>query len=74
MNEKQIFVGIVGGLVFAFLGGLLVIPIQWLAHANDGGDDLGWGLLWIVLMAASGICGFLFTAKRARKRYLDFQP
>jgi hypothetical protein len=43
MNEKQIFIGILGGMAFSLLGGLLVIPIQWLA-------------------------------KRARKRYPDFQP
>jgi hypothetical protein len=74
MNEKQIFISIVGGITFAFLGGLLVIPIQWLARATDGGDDLGWGLLWVILMSVSGICGFLLTAKWARKRYPDFQP
>jgi hypothetical protein len=73
MPDKQVFIAIIGGIGFAFLGGLLVMPIQWLAHAKDGGDDLGWGLLWMVLMAASGICGFLFTAKWARKRYPDFQ-
>jgi hypothetical protein len=34
-----------------------------LAHAKDGGDDLGSELIWIVLIAASGIWAFLFTAK-----------
>jgi hypothetical protein len=74
MSDKQIFIAIVGGVAFAFLGGLLVLPIQWLAHAKDAGDDIGWGLIWIGLMAASGVCGFVFTAKWARKRYPDFQP
>ena len=74
MNEKQIFIGSLGGIAFAFVGGLLVLPIQWLARAKDGGDDIGWGLLWVILMTVSGIFGFLFTAKWARKRYPDFQP
>jgi hypothetical protein len=73
MSDKQIFIALIGGIAFGFLGGLLIIPIQWVARAKDAGDDLGWGLIWIVLMAASGICGFLFTAKWARKRYPDFQ-
>jgi len=74
MNDKQISIAIIGAIVFAFLGGLLVMPIQWLARARDGGDDLGWGFLWIALMAVSGICSFLFTARWGRKRYPDFQP
>jgi Na+/melibiose symporter-like transporter len=72
MGEKQIFISILGGLAFALIGGMLVIPIRWLAHANDGGDDLGWGYL-IIMMSASGICGFLYNAKWARTRYPDFE-
>jgi hypothetical protein len=65
MNDKQVFAAIVGGFVSACFGGLLVVPIMFLAHANDGGDD-GWGLLWILLLILSGIVGFAFSAKWAR--------
>lgn len=65
MSDKQVFAAMIGGLISAVLGGLLVVPIMLLAHANDGGDD-GWGLLWIVLMILSGIAGFALSAKWAR--------
>lgn len=73
MNDKQIFVSIVGGLIFGIVGGLLVIPIRWLLHSNDGGDDLGWGVLWLGLMIVSTIVGFILTSQWSRKRYSDFQ-
>jgi len=74
MNDKQIFIALLGGIVFAALGGLLIIPIMWLMHVKDVGDDIGWGITWITLMVLSGIAGFFFTGKWARKRYPDFQP
>jgi hypothetical protein len=74
MSDKQVFIALIGGIAFAILGGLLIVPIQWATHAKDGGDDLGWGLLWFILMVVSGIVGFLITAKWARRRYPDFQP
>lgn len=74
MSDKQVFIALVGGIAFALLGGMLVVPIQWVAHTKDSGDDLGWGLLWVILMVASGVVGFLIAAKWARKRYPDFQP
>jgi len=43
MSDKQVFLTIVGGLLFAAVGGvLLFIPIGLLRH--DAGDD-GFGLL-----------------------------
>ena len=68
MGDKQVFLSIMGGALSAVLGGLLIIPIQVIAHAKDGGDDLGWGLLWILLMILSGIVGFVLTAKWLRTR------
>lgn len=65
MSDKQVFTAIIGGLLSAVLGGLLVVPIMLLARATDGGDD-GWGLLWIALMIVSGIVGFALSAKWAR--------
>ena len=64
MSDKQVFAAIIGGFVSAVLGGLLIIPITLLAHA-DGGDD-GWGLIWWMLMIVSGVVGFVFAAKWAR--------
>jgi hypothetical protein len=76
MSDKQVFAAIIGGIVFAVLGGLLIIPIQLLVRLSggrvDAGDD-GWGLIWIALMALSGIVGVFISAKWARKRYRDFQ-
>jgi MFS family permease len=67
MSDNQVFLSIIGGALSAVLGGLLIIPIRVIAHANDGGDD-GWGLLWIVLMILAGIVGFVLTAKWLRTR------
>jgi hypothetical protein len=76
VSDKQVFVTILGGLAFALLGGLLIIPIQLLVQLGgghiDAGDD-GWGLLWILLMIVCGIVGLILSAKWARKRYRDFQ-
>jgi len=65
MSDKQVFAAIIGGFVSAVLGGLLIVPIMQLAHA-DGGDD-GWGLMWSMLMIFFGIVGFAFTAKWTRR-------
>ena len=77
ITDKQIFARIMAGIVAAILGGLLVIPIQFIYSAAthrgvDGGDD-GWAVLWIVLMVVSGIAGFVFSANWARKRYPEFR-
>jgi hypothetical protein len=76
MTDKQVFAAIVGGILSALVGGLLIIPIQLIYEATgrrvDGGDD-GWGFLWIILMLLSGIVGFILSAKWVRKRYADFQ-
>jgi hypothetical protein len=73
MSDQQVFLSLLGGIMVGLAGGLLVIPIMVLAHANDGGDDIGWGLLWFLLMAASEVVGLVLTATWARKRYGDFQ-
>jgi hypothetical protein len=65
MSDKQVFLAIIGGILSALVGGLLIVPITLLAHA-DGGDD-GWGLLWIGLMILSGIAGLIVSAKWARR-------
>lgn len=71
MSDKQVFAAMVGGLVSAVLGGLLIVPVMLLAHA-DGGDD-GWGAMWCVLMIVSGVVGFAFTAKWAHQHvFLTF--
>jgi len=71
MSDNEVFLSLIGGAVAALLGGLLVIPIRMVLRATDGGDDLGWGLLWIVLMIFSGIVGFALSAKWVRKRHSD---
>jgi hypothetical protein len=76
MSDKQVFITILGGLAFALLGGLLIIPIQLLVQLGgghiDAGDD-GWGLLWILRMILSGMVGLFLSAKWVRKRYSNFQ-
>jgi len=64
MSDRQVFVAIIGGILSALVGGLLILPVTLLAHA-DNGDD-GWGLLWIGLMILSGIAGLIASAKWAR--------
>jgi len=77
MSDRQIFATILGGVVSALLGGLVILALVqllvplWGGHV-DGGDD-GWGLLWMLSMALTGILGSIFSAKWARKRYSDFQ-
>jgi hypothetical protein len=67
MSEKQVFITIVGGFLFALVGGvLLLIPIG--LFQRDGGDD-GFGMMWIFLSVVSGIVGLVLSAKRARKHY-----
>jgi len=65
VSDKQVFTAIIGGFVSAVLGGVLIVPVMLLAHA-DGGDD-GWGMMLWALMIVSGILGFAFTAKWARQ-------
>jgi hypothetical protein len=77
MSDRQAFAVILGGIVSALFGGLLLLDLvqllvpPWGGHV-DGGDD-GWGVLWILLMAPSGILGAILSARWARKRYSDFQ-
>jgi hypothetical protein len=67
MSDKQVFITILGGVLFALVGGvLLFIPFGLLQR--DAGDD-GFGLMWIFLSALSGIIGLVLSAKWARKRY-----
>jgi len=70
MNDKQVFLTILGGMIFAVFGGLLLFaPISlWLQH--DAGDD-GFGMLWILLSVLSGIVGLFLSARWVRKRYRD---
>ena len=75
MTDKQVFAAIVGGILSAIPGGiLLIILIQLIYEATgrhlDGGDD-GWGSLWIALSTLSVIVGLVFSAKWARKRFPD---
>jgi hypothetical protein len=65
MSDKQVFVAIIGAILSALVGGLLIVPIMLLAHP-DGGDD-GWGMLWIGLMILSGTAGLIAWAKWARR-------
>ena len=67
MSDKQVFLTIIGGLLFALVGGvLLFIPVGFLQH--DAGDD-GFGMIWILLSVLSGVVGLVLTAKWVRKRY-----
>ena len=77
MNDRQLAATLVGGLVFAVVGGLLLtflvqaIVVMFGGHV-DGGDD-GWGILWLILMVVSGVAGSVISVKWARKRYPDFK-
>jgi uncharacterized membrane protein len=72
MNDKQVFLTILGGMIFAVVGGvLLFLPIGLLQR--DGGDD-GFGMIWILLSVLSGIVGLFLSASWARKRYRDDVP
>lgn len=67
MNDKQVFLAIIGGLLFAVLGGvLLFIPVGF--FQRDAGDD-GFGVLWILLSVLSGVVGLVLSAKWVRKLY-----
>ncbi len=70
MNDKQVLLTILGGMIFAVFGGLLLFaPVSiWFQH--DGGDD-GFGILWILLSVLSGIAGLFLSARWVRKRYRD---
>ena len=77
MNDKQLAVTLIGAFIFAVVGGLLLvfliqaIVVVFGGHV-DGGDD-GWGILWLIFMALSGVVGSLVSAKWARRRYGDFK-
>ena len=73
MTDKQVFATILGGILSAIVGGLLLITLLQLIYEAtgrhiDGGDD-GWGFLWIALSILSGILGLILSAKLARKRF-----
>ena len=61
MDVKHVCAAMLGGIVSALLGGFLVAPVMLLLHADDG--DVGWCLLWILLMALSGVLGAAFSAR-----------
>jgi hypothetical protein len=67
MSDKQVFLTIIGGLLFALVGGvLLFIPVGLLQR--DGGDD-GFGLMWVCLSLLSGVVGLVLSSKWVRKHY-----
>lgn len=67
MSDKQVFLTIIGGLLFALVGGvLLFIPVGLLQR--DAGDD-GFGMIWILLSVLSAFVGLVLSAKWVRKRY-----
>lgn len=69
MNDKQAFLTILGGMIFAVFGSVLFfLPIGLLQR--DGGDD-GFGMLWILLSVLSGIVGLILSAMWARRRHSD---
>jgi uncharacterized membrane-anchored protein len=70
MNDKQVFLTIVGGMIFAVFGGLLLFGPISLLFQRDGGDD-GFGLIWLLLSVLSGIAGVFLSARWVRKRYSD---
>ena len=67
MSDKQVFLTIIGGLLFAPVGGvLLFIPIGLLQR--DGGDD-GFGIMWVFLSLLSGVVGLVLSSKWVCKHY-----
>jgi len=66
MSDRQTFLTIIGGLLFAIFGGLLLFAPIGLLLQHDGGDD-GFGLLWLLLSALSAILGLFLSAKWVRK-------
>jgi hypothetical protein len=77
MNDKQLAATLLGGLVFAIAGGLLLIfliqgAVVLFGGHVDAGDD-GWGILWLILMVLAGTAGLVISAGWARKRYGNFK-
>jgi hypothetical protein len=69
MNNKQAFLTILGGMIFAVFGGvLLFLPIG--LPLRDGGDD-GFGMLWILLSVLFGIVGLFLSSMWSRKHSGD---
>jgi hypothetical protein len=67
MSDKQVFLTIIGGFLFALVGGvLLFIPIGLLQR--DAGDD-GFGMMWVFLSVLSGVVGLVLSGKWVRKHY-----
>jgi hypothetical protein len=67
MSDKQVFISIIGGFLFALVGAVVFsIPIGLLQH--DAGDD-GFPMMWIFLSLLSGIVGLVLSAKWARRHY-----
>ena len=67
MSDKQVFLTIIGGFLFAFVGAVAFsIPLGLLQHA--AGDD-GFPMMRIFLLLLSGIVGFVVSAKWVRKHY-----
>jgi hypothetical protein len=73
MNDKQAFLTIIGGLIFAVLGGFLLFAPIGLLLQHDGGDD-GFALLWLLLSVVSGVLGLFLSAKWVRKHYPENPP
>jgi hypothetical protein len=73
MNDKQAFLTIIGGLMFALFGGVALFAPIGLLVQHDGGDD-GFGLLWLLLSVLSGIVGLFLSAKWVRKHYPEDPP
>jgi hypothetical protein len=77
MNDKQTLAVVVGAVASAILGGLILLALIesvvsiFVGHI-DGGDDIGWGILWILLTFICGIAGAILSGKWAQKRYSDF--
>jgi len=69
MNDKQVFLTILGGMIFLWLEACcFFLPFGLLQRG--GGDD-GFGMLWILLSVLSGIVGIFLSARWVRKRYRD---
>lgn len=72
MSDKQVFLTIIGGILFALVGGvLLFIPVGLMQR--DAGDD-GFGMIWILLSALSGLIGLALSVKWVRRHYPEESP
>ena len=75
MNDRQAFAVLIGSLIFALVGGLLLLAAIQLVVVYvfgghiDGGDD-GWGTIWILLTVLSGIMGFTLSSFTSAHTYV----